>query len=82
MIYNVYSMRDEFAGFIQPTFELNDNIAMRNFKFAINRPDTIIYANPKHFDLYMIGTFNTETGELKKIEPKIVCTGLSVKENE
>lgn len=82
MIFNVYSMRDEFTGFIQPTFEMSDNVAIRNFSFAINRKDTLMYANPKHFDLYRIGSFDTETGNLSKIEPELVCTGLSVLEKE
>lgn len=78
MIFNVYSMRDELTGYIQPTFEQSDAVAMRNFSFAINRPDTIIFANPKHFDLYRIGSFNTDTGEIISIAPELVCTGLSV----
>ena len=75
-------MRDEFSGFIQPTFEMSDNIAMRNFSFAINKKDTLLYANPKHFDLYRLGSFDTETGELIPEKPCVVCTGLSVIEKE
>lgn len=82
MILNIYSMRDEFTGFIQPTFEQSDNVAMRNFSFAINRKDTLLYANPKHFDLYCIGSFNSDTGSVIPCEPKLVCTGLSVIEKE
>lgn len=82
MIYNVYCMRDQMTGFMQPTFEINDNVAQRNFSYAINRKDSILYANPKHFDLYKLGTFDTETGELSKCEPEIICTGLSVFEGE
>lgn len=82
MIFNVYSMRDELTGFIQPTFELSDNVAIRNFSFAINKKDTLLYANPKHFDLYCIGEFDTETGILKKKDPELIVTGLSVLEKE
>ena len=82
MLFNVYCMRDEMSGYLTPTFEQNDNIAIRNFKFAINRPDTIIYANPKHFDLYKIGTFDTDTGIIEKCDPELLCNGLSVRESE
>lgn len=78
MVVNVYAMRDEFSGYVTPTFEMNDNIAQRNFKFAINRKDTLLYANPKHFDLYKLGTFDSETGKFDAKEPELVCTGLSV----
>ena len=82
MILNIYSMRDQLTGYLQPTFEVNDNVAVRNFSFAINNKDSLLYANPKHFDLYKIGSFNTETAEIIKSEPTIVVTGLSVYEGE
>lgn len=82
MIFRVYSMRDELTGYIQPTFELSDNVAVRNFSFALNKKDSILYANPKHFDLYCIGEFDTDTGQLKSFEPELIVTGLSVIEKE
>lgn len=81
MVYKIYSIRDQFAGFLTPTVEQNDDIAKRAFKLAINRPDTIVYANPTHFDLYQIGEFDTSNGTITAIEPVIVATGLSLKEN-
>lgn len=82
MKFNIYSMRDQFSGYIQPTFEQNDNIAIRNFSFAINKKDTLLYANPKHFDLYKIGEFDTDTGKVKSMEPTLIVTGLSVLEQD
>lgn len=82
MKFGVYSMRDQLTGFIQPTFEVSDQVALRNFSYAINKQDTLLYASAKHFDLYRIGTFDTDTGEIVKEEPSIVATGLSVLESE
>lgn len=82
MKFNVYCMRDEMTGFLTPTFEQNDNVAIRNFKFAMNRPDTLLFANAKHFDLYCIGTFDTESGKIESIEPELIVNGLAVKESE
>lgn len=78
MKFQIFSMRDELSGYLTPTFELNESIAIRNFSYAINRKDTLYYANAKHFDLYHIGSFDTDTGVIEKVEPTIVVTGVSV----
>lgn len=80
MIYKIYSIRDQFVGYITPTFELNDDVAKRNFKLAVNRPDTLVFANPTHFDLYKVGTFDTDNGHIESHEPELIATGLSLKE--
>lgn len=78
MKFKIFCMRDQLSGFLSPTFELNENIAIRNFSYAINKKDSLYYANPAHFDLYHIGEFDTDTGVLEKTEPTIVVTGVSV----
>lgn len=69
MIVNVYSMRDAKVGYLSPTFELNDAIAIRNFKFALSDSKTVIGANVGDFDLYRIGSFDTDTGRILGCEP-------------
>lgn len=71
-------MKDNITGFTTPTFELNDNVAIRNFKFALNNKDSLLYANAKDFDLYMLGVFDSEKGEITPCLPTIVVTGSSV----
>lgn len=78
MILEVYCMRDSMTGFLTPCFEQNENTAKRNFAFAINSKDTVVYANPSHFDLYKIGTYDSSTGTLIGINPELVVTGQSV----
>ncbi len=80
MKVNVYSMRDKLSGYLQPTFEQSDDIAIRNFSFAINKKDTLLFAAAKHFDLYKLGTFDTETGIIEKLDnPQLIIEGLSCK---
>lgn len=76
MVYKIYVMRDQMTGFMTPTFELNDSVAIRNFKFALNKND-LLYANATHFDLYYLGEYDTESGHLKSYEPQLICTGVS-----
>lgn len=78
MKVGIYSMRDQLSGFLTPTFELNDQIAIRNFSFAIKKPDTLLFASAKDFDLMKIGEFDSETGELIPLSPTVVCQGLAL----
>lgn len=78
MKIGVYSMRDQLSGFLTPSFELNDQIATRNFSYAIKKPDTLLFASAKDFDLLKIGEFDTDTGELTPLSPTVVCQGLSL----
>lgn len=78
MKIGVYSMRDQLSGFLTPTFELNDQIAIRNFSYAIKKPDTLLFASAKDFDLIKIGEFDSDTGELTPISPTVVCQGISL----
>ena len=78
MKVGVYAMRDQLTGFLTPTFETNDNVATRNFKYALNRKDTLLYASAKHFDLYKLGEFDSDTGLFDSAIPELLVTGLSV----
>ena len=83
MKLNVYAMRDKLAGYLQPTFEQSDEIAVRNFSFAINNKGTLLYAAAKHFDLYKLGTYDTDTGIIDKLDnPLLIIEGLSCKKEE
>lgn len=77
--FGVYSIRDAYTGFLNPTFEISDVVAKRNFTFAMAKKDTLLYSNAQDYDLCRIGEFDSDTGELIPTLPDIVCTGLSVK---
>lgn len=72
MILNVYSVRDIKSGFLTPTFELNDAIALRNYKFACSKSDSILNFNPVDFELYRIAKFDSNTGEFFDIEREVI----------
>lgn len=62
MRYGIYAMRDAKVGFLQLMLEQSDEVAKRNFGFAMKRPDTIYQEYTQDFDLYRLGYFETETG--------------------
>lgn len=79
MIVNVYCIRDVKTGFLTPTFEVNDAVAMRNFSHAVQNSDSILFSHCKDFDLYKVGTFDSDSGRLMPIElPILVMSGADV----
>ncbi len=66
MIINVYSIRDVKAGFLSPTFEMSDEVAIRNFVHGVScaSGDSLFFTHAKDFSLYAIGSFDTDKGIL------------------
>lgn len=78
MIFEVFSIRDLNAGFNQPFCEVNARVAKRNFAYAVNNSDLPGFA-PGDFDLYKLGTFDSNTGMFSSEElPSLVCHGTEV----
>lgn len=75
MKISVYSIRDEKVGFLNPTFEQNDEVAMRNFVHAVQNSDTILKSHKSDFKLYKIGVFDTNTGDIQSIVPDLIIGG-------
>lgn len=73
MILGAYSWRDIKSGYSAPMFEINDAVALRNFKFASSNESTIIGKNPTDFELIKVGDFNTDTGEFSNLERTVIC---------
>lgn len=62
MVFGVYAIRDAHTGFLTPTFEQNDQVAMRNFAHAVTRGDSVLQSSAKDFDLYRLGSFDASDG--------------------
>lgn len=79
MKYGLYSMRDDLTGFLVPTADSNDSTAMRNFMFAIQKPDSVMNAKPQDFSLYKVGVFDSEIGIIEEDRagdyPILLCRG-------
>ena len=75
---NIYSVRDQFTGYGQLFTADNDAVALRDFRLAVSRKDTLLYASAKDFDLMKVGSFDPELGCVVGDAPVIVASGASV----
>lgn len=63
MKYGVYCIRDLKSGWLSPTVDINDQVAIRNFVYAVQHNELFSdFAND--YSLYKIGDFDTETGDI------------------
>lgn len=75
----VYAVRDNKVGFLTPTVEDADAIAIRAFAFSVNNSGGIVGFAPGDFDLYRIGAYDTETSVITPdVPPVLICAGGSV----
>lgn len=82
MIYGIYVIRDIKTSFLTPTIDYNDAAALRNFRMAFSNENSIIGFQPSDFELYKIGTFDNETGNIVSFPKKeLICDGVDKNEN-
>lgn len=79
----LYAIKDTIIGkFMNPFLMHNDNEATRAFKIAINsNQNTSIVMNYQDMNLYKLGEYNDETGEITA-EVKYITNGTSVKDTK
>jgi len=56
------------------------NEAIRSFRQAVNDAQTPIHNNPTDYELYQVGSFNDQTGELTAIAPELIGRAEDYKE--
>lgn len=79
MILGVYAMQDARVGFLTPTVESNDAVAMRNFEHGLLASQSVLRTHAADFSLYKIGTYDSDTGLLSPLVPPAqVISGLSI----
>lgn len=76
----IYSIRDVYTGFLNPTFEVSDAVARRNFEHAVAAaPESLFTSHPDDYSLYRIGEFDTDTGLLYPLSvPELVIDARSI----
>lgn len=79
MKYPIYSYRDIKSGFGSPVVDQSDVTAIRGFSYAINGSNGIMNFSPSDFDLYKIGTFDSDTGVIvPETVPILIANGSSM----
>jgi len=75
MRHAVFAVRDTCIGaYNMPMFFQNRAAAVRALGDAVNRPkdDNMYYQHPEHYQLYYIGDFEDDNGELFPCVPVFV----------
>lgn len=75
MKHAIFAVRDTCVGaYLLPMFFQNRAAAVRALGDAVNRPkeDNQFYQHPEHYQLYEIGAFDEESGQLEPIVPVFV----------
>lgn len=78
MKLGVYCIRDRLSGFLQPTFEVNDQVAYRNFEHAVLQGGSLLSSHSADYDLCHIGSFDQETGIFESRTPSVLVNGHSI----
>lgn len=75
MRYGIYAIRDAKTAFMQCTVDFNDAAAIRNFEHAVQQENSLMATHPGDYDLYKLGEYDNETGELFPATPvqSLVC---------
>lgn len=76
---NIYAFKDTKIGFMQPFLQQNEAVAMRTLKMAVNDEQGPIRNMAEDIQLYQLGTFDDDTGEIMP-EVKFVANAIDHKE--
>lgn len=83
MKYGIYSVRDNKVGFGAPFVDISDQTAIRGFAFAVNQKVEVMSFAPQDYDLYRVGSFDTEKGEVvPENVPQFIASGTSLITND
>lgn len=78
MIVKLFSIRDKLVAFNPPIGFKDENIAERWFESECRRKMELEYTSSKYYELYEIGTMDTDTGVITaypKGEIKLIKEG-------
>lgn len=74
----MYSVRDNKTVFWSPVEGYSDIAAVRDFEMLINKGE-VTKTHPADFDLYFVGTFDSDTAVFEPVTPiQFVVSGSSV----
>lgn len=63
MKYGVYCILDLKSGWLSPTVDINDQVALRNFAYAVQH-NALFSDFASDYSLYKIGDFDTVSGDI------------------
>lgn len=76
MKFGMYSIRDVKTGFMTPTIQANDDVAVRDFTHAVVNSDGVLSSFCTDFSLCKIGEFDSDSGVITPAPvPQLIIDG-------
>lgn len=76
-IFNLYAIKDSLNGYGTISVDSNDDVATRNFAFAVS--SGILSFAASDYSLFRIGTYNIASGRVEACEPVFITNGIDAK---
>lgn len=73
MKVGMYSIKDSLVGFGYPFVQVSDPVAVRSFAAVASDERGDICKKPGDYDLYRVGSFDTDSGAIIPSEPVFVA---------
>lgn len=77
-----FSIRDVKSGFSCPFTASNEAVAKRQFSGCVNSVGNVIHDYPEDFQLWDVGEFDTESGNLLPSPPMFIVDAYSLVSKE
>lgn len=75
----IYSIKDTKAGYMNPIYMQNDEIAIRTFKKAANSKEpNVVNEFLEDKELWYLGEFDERTGIIKAVEPAFLVKAIDL----
>ena len=79
MKLGMYAIYDKMTGYMVPSFQQNDEQAVRAFAYDLNHEEmNLLKANPEDFQLEKVGVYDTNTGEVEPSEIEVLITAREI----
>lgn len=76
-VFNLYAIKDCLNGYGTISVDSNDDVATRNFAFAVS--SGILSFAASDYSLFRIGTYNIASGHVEACEPVFITNGIDAK---
>lgn len=74
MKLGIYAIKDTLVGFMTPFCQANDAYAKRSFQnAAVDSKPNNVNTNPEDKELFYIGSFDDQTGEIIPVSPSFLA---------
>lgn len=75
----IYSIKDTKAGYMNPIYMQNDEIAVRTFKkYANDAQPNVVNEFIEDKELWYLGEFDERTGIIKAVEPMFLAKAVDL----